>query len=426
MKKAFFLFILFTISNLAFAQSLEDINDLMGKNDYRKAREAIDKFIIEPKNASKSDAWYFKGRIYNSLSKDSTIATEDALNLKGESFNSYKKLQLLDKLDLRLKLENYISYFDLYNGFFDIAAKAYNGKNYALALKGFKNALIVEDYVRVKGYEANGYKFPALDTSLVMNTAICAKQANNIEESDNYYKTLADANVFLPNYLNVYTTLAESYYKKNDVQAFNAIVAKGKAFFPQEPYWDVSFYDGLAIDNAIKGLKKEELLIKYEELMGKYPTNFIMVNNYGIELYKYIYSPDVKSEELPGYKSKLLEVLKKAISINSTADDNFLMANYLYNNSFDLTELSKKIKGLKPDDVKKRAELNKEVKKAEEDCIPYALKAVELFEKLPKMKTIEKVNYKQSLEMLAEIYRVKGDVKKSAEYKARQEAVSKF
>ena len=112
--------------------------------------------------------------------------------------------------------------------------------------------------------------------------------------------------------------------------------------------------------------------------------------------------------------------------MKSTCDNNFLMANYLYNNSFDLNDLAKNIKGVKPEDVKKKTELNNSAKKSQEDCLPYALKAVELFEKLPKLKGNEKTNYKQTIEMLSELYRVKGDAKKSTEYKAKKEAVDKL
>ncbi len=78
--------VLLTGSLVTFAQSLDDINDLMGKFQYRKAKEGIDKFLADPKNASKADGWYYKGRIYNSLSKDTTIAPAEALKLKQDSY----------------------------------------------------------------------------------------------------------------------------------------------------------------------------------------------------------------------------------------------------------------------------------------------------------------------------------------------------
>ena len=61
-----------------------------------------------------------------------------------------------------------------------------------------------------------------------------------------------------------------------------------------------------------------------------------------------------------------------------------------------------------------------------EDCIPYALAAAGFYEKMPKLKTAEKSNYRQCYDMLTEIFRVKGDAKKSAEFKAKKEAIDKL
>ena len=427
MKKISFLAALFAVSLLSFGQSLDEINDMMGKFQYKKAKDGIDKYLNDTKNAANSDGWYYKGRIYNSLSRDSSISMQDALKYKMESFNAFKKLQEMEKKDIRLKLESYLSYFDLYNGFFDLGAKSYNVKDYDGAYNGFKNALLVEDYTRERGYEAtNGFKFPPLDTSLVFNTAISAKIGKNEEGAVIYYKKLAESNLSAENFLEVYLFLSDYYYRKNDMTSFAAITEKGKRFYPKEPYWDESYYESVAIENATKGLVKEELVKKYEELIAKYPNNFLAAYNYSIDLYKYIYSEDIKAADAAAYKSKFENAIKKAISLKSTAEDNFLMANYLYNSSFDLTDQAKNIKGTKPEDTKKKAELNNASKKSLDDCIPYAQNAIDLFEKLPKMKGTEKANYKQSLDMLSEIYRVKGEPKRSADYKAKKDAVDKM
>ena len=42
------------------------------------------------------------------------------------------------------------------------------------------------------------------------------------------------------------------------------------------------------------------------------------------------------------------------------------------------------------------------------------------------LKAAEKANFKQCYDMLSEIYRVKGDAKKSAEFKAKKEAIDKM
>lgn len=417
MKKVCFMVALFAANLTGISQNLDEINDLMGKFKYKEAKLEIDKFLKDNKNASKSDGWYFKGRIYNSLSKDSSVSMADALNYKVEAFSALKKLQEMDKMDIRLKLENYTSYFDLYNGFFDIGAKDFNSNDFSGAFDGFKNALLVEDYVRGKGYEVNGFKFPVLDTALVLNTAIAAKQAKNMEAAAEYYKKLEAANLSSQNNIDIYLFLAEYNYNKKDKNAFDALTAKARNYYPNEPYWEESYYENVEIDNAIKGLTKDETFKKYDEMLVKYPNNFLALYNYSIELYKFIYSEDTKPADVPAAKTRFEEVAKKTIGVKSTAEDNFLMANFLYNNSFDLSDESKKIKG------PKSVELMAASKKAMDNCVPYAILATELFEKRPKLKAAEKSNYKQCFDMLSEIFRVKGDAKKSAEYKAKKEAI---
>ena len=423
MKKICFMLTLIAFNLVGSAQNLDDINDMLGKKEYKKAKDGIDKFLSDSKNASKSDGWYFKGRIYNSYSRDSSLNMKDAMQYKMDAFEAFKKSQQLDKFDIRLLAEGHVSFFDLYNGFFELAAKAYTNQNFEGAFKGFSTALIIEDYVRLKDYSANGFKFPKMDTSLVLNTAITARQAKKEEEAVKYYKMLVDADISGQSYLEAYSYLAEYYNNKKDANAFAAIAAKGKNFYPAEPYWEVAYYDIVEIENAIKGLKGEELLKKYDELLIKYPENFAANYNYSVELYKYIYSQDIKPADVPSYKTKFEVTLKKAIALKSTAENNFLMANFLYNNSFDLSDESKKVKGVKPEDVKKRNDFSNAAKKCMDDCIPYGEAAIRLYEKLPKLKSVEKTNFKQTCDILSEIYRVKGEAKKSADYKAKKDAL---
>ena len=56
---------------------------------------------------------------------------------------------------------------------------------------------------------ANGYKFSALDTTLVTYAAIAAYEAKRPDDGAIYYRKLADANVSDPQYLDVYQVLAD-------------------------------------------------------------------------------------------------------------------------------------------------------------------------------------------------------------------------
>ena len=116
------------------------------------------------------------------------------------------------------------------------------------------------------------------------------------------------------------------------------------------------------------------------------------------------------------YKNKLPEILKKAINIKSTSEANFLLANFLYNNSIDISEEARKMKAVKPDEIKKKKEIQAKSDEAMNQAIPYAEAVVSLFPGIEKPKGSEKINYKQALVILKNIYEVKKDVAKAASY----------
>ena len=123
-----------------------------------------------------------------------------------------------------------------------------------------------------------------------------------------------------------------------------------------------------------------------------------------------------KDADAGTYKTKLVEVLKKAIANQSTFDANFLLTNFLYNSSFDISEEARKIKGAKPEDMKKKKAMEADATKAMNDAIAPGEEALKQFTTLQKVKITDKVHRKQILTMLKNIYEVRKDAAKTAEY----------
>ena len=161
-------------------------------------------------------------------------------------------------------------------------------------------------------------------------------------------------------------------------------------------------------------------------MLVTHPNNYMVHFNYGYELVKFIYSQDTKVKDMAILKKKIPELFKKAIAINSTIDANMLLANYYYNTSFDLMEDANKVKGTKPEEVKRKNELLAASKSTLMESLPYAEKAIELFSQLKEYKTSDKVNYKQVLDVISNVYKQKGDAKKAEEYLKKKEEVDKL
>jgi len=389
-------------------------------NQFEKGKQAVDNFIAaKPANANNAEAIYYKAFAYNAVSRDATKALEEAIALNKESFSAIKKYKELDPKEKFTKEESYNTVYNQYYTFYDFAIKAYNGKKYDVSFNTFKDALDVHDYIysnKMTGPKA--LNFSALDTDVVWNLAILANELKKPDEAANYYKKIIEAGLKNEKYLEAYEQVVVHYQKAKDVAHFNEYLEKGKSAFPNESFWiDID------IQNAVDGATGEALFKKYDELAAKYPTNYTVWFYYGNDLNKFVYADENKGIDMAAYKLKIPELFKKALAINSTAEANMLMANFYYNNSFDLGDAASKIKGTKPEDGKKRTELVNASKKALDDCLPYAMAAVDLYAKQAKLKGTEKTNYRLAYDMLAEIYRVKGDLKKSEEFKAKKAAI---
>ena len=414
MKKFSFFAAVILFVNCANGQSLDDIKKYVLLNQPKPAKEMVDKYLAIEKNAQKPDGWYYKGYAYDITSKDSALTISQSNALKTTAFEALKKYFTLDaKAPLSINENNSLLY-DLYVGFSsELGVKAYTQKNYELAYENFKKAVEVHDYIFSKGLTgANNYKFSAIDTTLTLYTAIAANDAKKKDSAVIFYKRLADANIADTQYVDVYQYLAEYYKTKKDSANFDAVITKGKKFYPK----NLDYWNAMEIEAATDGIEKPQVFEKYDALMAKHPDNYILPYNYAVELYRFIYADSMKNANTNVYKEKLPQILKKAIAIKSTGEANFLMANFLYNNSIDVSEDARKLRGPKPADLKKKKELNDLSAAQMSDAIPYAEKVISLFADLQKPKGSEKINFKQSLVILKNIYESKKDAAKVAIY----------
>jgi hypothetical protein len=416
MKKLLSLAMAISLFVNAGAQDLDQINDLMAKSKFKEAKTGIDKYLLNPKKANDAEGWYYKGRVYNSLSRDSTVPQSDLFQLRNDAYNAFKQNQLLDPADIYMKLETYNSYLDLYFGFYDLGAKEFNSKNFNGALESFKKSNEVKDFILAKKYTYAQITLYPLDTALVLNTAASAVQAKKEDEAVVYYRKLTDANVSGKDYLEIYEYLVDYYNRKEDQANLQAMLAKAKSYYPENEFW----YD-VEIRNAKKSGDQALLLAKYEELLKQNPKNFTLSYNYGIELYNGLYGKEAKTGDNTEAKQKLTGVLQQAIDNEPNGDvtATVMMANHLFNVAADELNTSNMIKSTKPEDVKKKADMKTQAHKTMDECIKYAESAEKHYDGLPKLTGGQKANYKIMIGYLGDIYSLKNNKAKIAEYEKK-------
>ncbi|MGB4844933.1 MAG: hypothetical protein WBP16_10740 [Ferruginibacter sp.] len=423
MKKYLILISLVLAAGYAQAQSLDDIRKLVILSQYDKARPEIDKYMADEKNAAKPEGWYYKAFVYNSLGRVATKPVTESKSLYQGAFDAIKKYAELDPKAPLTTEEKNSTVFNVYYGFFDLGSKTYGESNFTESYDLFKKALDVHDYIYNKnltGY--NDTKFSAHDTNVVWNLAVLANELKKKDEALVYYKQIADADLSEEKYVGAYDDLVIKYKREKNEELFNKYVTAAKKHYPvDKPYWEAQ-----EIEFAINGLENEALFTKYDELTTRFPNSYMVFYNYGLELDRFIYSADAKGKDIAAYKKKMAELFKRAIELNSTIEANLQLGNLYYNSSFDYLDEVGKIKGTKPEDVKKKNELMALSKETVAKAIPYCEEAVRQLGLLTEYKTGEKVNYKLGLEILVNAYTKAGNTAKAAEYSKKKAEVEKL
>ncbi|HTB51760.1 MAG TPA: hypothetical protein VK718_03215 [Ferruginibacter sp.] len=416
MKKIIVLLCLVLASTLTFAQTIDEVKGMMNGADWdpAQAKDAVDKYLSNPKNAKDANGYFYKAVIYNKYSKDPELKS-DCPDCKLQAFEALKKCKDLDKKNTLLLLDQNRTFIDLYNGSYQAGVDAYNDKKYTEAFNNFKNTLTIGDYMRDKEIA----KVPILDTPVVLNAGLAEQADKNDSLAVFYYQKLVNANVSGAIYDGVYQYLVY-YYKstKNDA-AYNKTLAQAEKLYP-----DDSYFKGVESDKSLEGLSKDQLFKKYDDMLQKDPSNYDLSYDYGVELYNYVYANPDSSIRVESYKPRVYDQLKKTIAIKSTPEDNLMMARYLYNSSFDKSDAAAAVKGGSPESIKKRKALNDGALADMNECIPYAEIAANFYGGLPSLKAAEKENYKASLLILENIYEAKKDAAKQAAYTAKIKALN--
>ncbi len=417
MQKFLLTLMITVIGNSLLAQSIDDIKDLINKSQWDKAKASVDAFLAKEKNVAKWEGWWYKGVIYNEIAKSEQFKTL-VPDGRMEAFNAFKKYYEIDPKSILATLEQHVRLFDIYSGYFDAAAAQFNDKKYDEAFTSFRNAYTVEEYIALKGFEYNTFKFPAFDTTLIQNIALSAYMAKKDDDAAFYYKKIADQKIAGKDNVDVYQFMVDYYQKKKDLVNREKYLQLGRELYPNDDFW----YQTELADVDEKD--KKALFAKYEELGPKYPDKSVLFYNYAVELFNYAYARDARPAEYKEIQKKIETTIKQTLSINKNyTEANVIMARHFYNLSFDLQDEMVAIKGTTVADQKKKADIKAIILAKSDELIPYAQAAYDAYDAKATLKPMEKANFKIVTDMLVSAYELKGDKVKMAEYKKKLESL---
>lgn len=404
-----------------FAQDVKKTKEFITANAWDKAKTSIDATLANPKNAKNAEAWYLKAKVYSALASFPNPKEPNTFENRNTALDAIKKLQEMDKTQAQifLTMDQYKPVYDLYTTSFEESADKYNQEKYAEALEAFKTTGVYGDYIFSQGWGL--YK---LDTTLSYYTALSALNAKNEEDAVKYFSKLADAKVGgKPEMATSYRYLAKHYYDKKDEANMMKYIGLGKELYPKDDYLPL-----LELDFVRDKGDKNALYKKYEEMIATNPDNFDLLFEYGNELFGETHVADA-SKRPANYSEnlkKIEDLYTRAANLKPENSDVWLsLGKHFYNQALFKEDEVRAIKGTKPEDLKKKADLGTEITALAEKSIAPLEKVFNMFDSQGKLKTHDRSNYKSACNLLNYAYGMKKDKAKADMYQKKYDEADK-
>jgi hypothetical protein len=239
-----------------------------------------------------------------------------------------------------------------------------------------------------------------------------------------YFTILADAKVTgNADYVTAYRYLAKHYYDKNDIANMNKYIALGKEAYPKDEYLPL-----LELDYLREKGDKASLYAKYDEILKATPDNFDVLTDYGATLFGETHVTDAtkRPANYDAQCAKIEEVYTRALTIKPESWETELsLGKHYYNMALFLEDDANRIKGTKPEDVKKKADMNAQIVALADKAIPHLEKVFNHYDPMGKLKTAERSNFKSSCSLLSYCYDKKKDKAKSDLYQKKYDEADK-
>ncbi|RYZ19874.1 MAG: hypothetical protein EOO16_18605 [Chitinophagaceae bacterium] len=413
MRKLILTALLAAGSTALFAQkSVDKAQEKLKDNNLEEARAEIEKAAADPKAATNSDYWFTRARIYNAMSRggSDTAALHQALVAMQHYVDLQSDIKDENKQYVASMLDNgHKTAQDIYNSHFTNGVKTINAKQYPLSEYYFANALAAFDYLK----KAKLITTP-FDTTSTLYAGYAAESAEHPDVAARYYGIIADHRVADTTMIGVYQYLVRHYSAKKDAANKDKYMALGKELFPKDPWWNAWDLQSVQGDKPAK-------IAQYAEMFKKDPKNMDVAETYVVELFNYIY------KDAPADALKRQDDLTAAIETILANNPTDLRWNHIYTQHLtyrtgDLETAAKAVKGTKPEDVKKKQELNKQVAMAYDAMLAQSLKEAALYEG-KELSGSDKANFKFVINSIVAAYQYKKNDAEAKKWDAKSKTI---
>jgi hypothetical protein len=394
-------------------KNLEKIQDLVGKQKYTEAKTLLDASAADPNNQANADFWFLRAKTYNNLAK----ATPDSV-LQAESLAAIQKyFEIESKKDeksraLKSMLENHQTAFDIYTGYFKGGVQDFQEQKWQQAHYKFGQTLSAFNTI-----SKNKLSNVSFDTTAVLYAGYSAQNARMSDQAAQYYTQLADLKIADTNYIGIYEYLIGYHQEKKDAANAQKYIDLGKSLFPTRDSWLGYELQGLDGDKSKK-------LARLAELTQQNPQNADLQMEYAIDLFNYTYGKD-KPSDYEKRKDDISVALKKSVELSpSNAYAKYILTQHINNQVYDLQQARGAISGTKPEDVKKKQDINKQIDALIEEQAIHAQAAYDIYDKAgANIKPAEKASFKAVTNLLIDYYTMKKQADKVKIYEAKIDSI---
>lgn len=318
MKRTIVLFALIMLVSATFAQMKKDRTSAYNywmKKDLVKAKEFIDKAVAYPEAATDAKVWYYKGGIYLDI-QISPMKAVLAPNALTESYEAYIKARSLDtkeeyKADIAARLSA------IGGEFFNEGIAFFTQEKFDEASTLFNKAIAISK------------ENQAIDTLANYGLALCldkkaALDKSFIDPAIAQFQYLADLKM---KEVSVYTSLANLYKEKGDIEKASAVLANAKVMFPGNTdliITEANIY--ISTNNHAKAISS--LMVAKE----KEPNNISVLYAVGVTYDLLKNDASLPAEERSKYFEEAVKAYKETLELDPNYFDAIFNLGALYFN----------------------------------------------------------------------------------------------
>lgn len=433
MKKFFLLSTILLIAFAIQAQNYDPIKTLVTLQQYKKAKEDLDKSWSNAKFTSKPEGHLLKATIYADLAVDpaakGTPASDQLVTEADAAFTKYREMDPAMALVSDPVYQN--GPINIYSAYFTSGYKDYEAKNWQPGYQKFKKVVDYADLLISKKI----INIPA-DTNSLLLAGIMAENAGMKDEAVKYYTRIADLKAGGSGFEGIYRFLVHHFAEKKDEVNFEKYKAYGKELYPNSEFFT---YD--KVDFAV-GLEEDfnKRVKALEETIASDPTNYKATLMLGEIIWDTLNSRK-ENAVLPSnateLEAKMIKTLYKAAELKSDDEspyiyigDHFINKSIAVNDEREahVNDMKKRTKpGTAPskDDVAKRDALDAKYASTLDGAREPYEKAAAILAKKEKLTGQQKQQYKKVAGYLGDIYqskvvKAKGNAADVAKYTAEK------